>query len=100
MTGFIDFIRRQGVVWLAIGFVIGGGVTKLVTSFVEDIVNPFVGVILGATSSLAQKSFDVGSVKILYGDFLGNLIDFVLVTLIVYACFRMLRLDRFEKPRL
>jgi len=47
MSDFLDFIRKRGVMGLAIGFLLGGSVSRLVTSFVNDIVNPFVGLILG-----------------------------------------------------
>ncbi|KXK11088.1 MAG: Large-conductance mechanosensitive channel [Microgenomates bacterium OLB23] len=49
---FFEFVREQGVIGLAIGFILGGAVTKLVAAFVQDIINPLVGIALGAATSL------------------------------------------------
>jgi len=38
-SGFIDFVREQGVVGLAVGFILGGAVSKVVSSLVKDIIN-------------------------------------------------------------
>jgi len=43
MAQFVDFIRKQGVAGLAIGFILGGAVSKVVTALIEDIINPLVG---------------------------------------------------------
>ena len=51
-TGFLEFIKERGVVSLAIGFIIGGSVTKLVTALVADVINPILGIVLGRTQSL------------------------------------------------
>ena len=40
MKGFLEFVREQGVVGLATGFILGGAVSKVVTSLVTDIINP------------------------------------------------------------
>ena len=41
MKGFLEFIRERGVLGLAIGFILGGSVTKVVSAFLADILNPF-----------------------------------------------------------
>lgn len=56
MKDFIGFIRKQGVVGLATGFILGGAISKLVASLVEDIINPILGIILGKTGSLVAAS--------------------------------------------
>ena len=40
MRGFLNFIREQGVVGLAIGFILGGAISKLVAALVNDLINP------------------------------------------------------------
>ncbi|NCO05077.1 MAG: MscL family protein [Candidatus Magasanikbacteria bacterium] len=94
-TGFIDFVREQGVVGLAIGFILGGAVSKLVSSFVTDLVQPVIGLILGSTEGL--KSMSYASIK--YGNFLSTLIDFILVAAVVYFGFKALRIDRLDKKK-
>lgn len=100
MTGFLEFIREQGVVGLAIGFILGGAVSKVVSAFVTDIVNPLLSVVLGATEGLRQASVPLGEGRaILWGDFLSVLIDFLVVAAVVYFGFRGLGLDRLDRKK-
>ena len=99
MKGFIEFIREQGVVNLAIAFVLGVAVTKVVTSLVEDIINPIIGGLIGSTAGLATVSLTIGSVQIMWGHFLGVLIDFVIVAAVIYYGFKLLRLDKLDKKK-
>jgi len=96
MKGFLTFIREQGVIGLAIGFILGGSITKVVTSFVEDIVNPLIGIIGGGTAGLADAMIKVGTAKIMYGQFIGVLINFVIIAAIVYYVFKGLGLDKID----
>ncbi len=92
---FVDFVREQGVVGLAIGFVLGGSVSKVVTALVQDIIQPIIGFLFGSTQGL--KALHLGPV--LYGDFLANFIDFIIVALVVYFVFKQLKLDRLDKKK-
>lgn len=97
--GFIDFIREQGVMGFAVGFILGGAVSKTVTSLVTDLINPFLGIILGPAGSLKDYYWKVGSAKVMWGDFLANLIDFIVVAAVVYFGFKLLRLEHLDKPK-
>jgi len=99
MKSFIAFIREQGVVGFAIGFILGGAVSKLVASLVGDIINPFVGLILGFAGGLKAQSFTIWSAKIMWGNFVANLIDFIIIALVVYYGFVLLGLTRFDKKK-
>lgn len=99
MKGFINFIREQGVVGLAVGFILGGAVSKVVTGLVTDIINPLVGLALGSAEGLKAATFQVGSAKILYGDLISVIVDFVIVALVVYYGVKMLKLDRLDKMK-
>lgn len=92
MTGFIQFVREQGVVGLAIGFILGGAVGKVVTSLVTDVVNPLIGLIFGNVAGLADMS--IGVVKL--GSFISALIDFGIITAVVYFVFKGLKIDRLD----
>lgn len=96
---FVEFIREQGVVGLAVGFIFGGAISKLVTSIVNDLINPFVGLILGAAGDLRSAAFHIGSAKIMWGSFLGTLIDFISISAVVYLGFRLLHLERIDKKK-
>jgi large conductance mechanosensitive channel len=99
MKGFIEFIREQGVMGLAVGFILGGAVSKVVASLVGDIINPVLSIILGATDGLTTAKLSVGRVEIMYGNFLGVLIDFIVIALVVYFGVKGLGLDKLDKKK-
>ncbi len=96
LKGFIEFVRKQGVIGLAIAFVLGGAVTKVVAAFVQDIVNPIVGLALGKAGTLSNAAIAIGPVKILWGHFVATLIDFAIIAAVIYFVFKWLRLDRLD----
>lgn len=93
MNGFIEFIRSQGVVGLAVGFILGGAVSELVKSLVTDIINPLLSVVLGSAQSLKGAALTVGSISIGWGSFLNVFINFVVIAAVVYFGVKWLRLD-------
>lgn len=95
--GFFDFIREQGVVGLAVGFLLGGAVSKTVTSLVTDIINPIVGAIFGAAGNLGAATFTLGGSVIAWGNFASTMIDFVIVALVVYVGVRVLGIGKADK---
>jgi large conductance mechanosensitive channel len=99
MKGFIDFIREQGVVGLAIGFILGGAVSKVVSALVTDVINPIIGVLLGTVGGLKDASINLGSAKILYGDFISVVIDFIIIALVVYYGVKAIGLDKLDKKK-
>ncbi|MEK7505919.1 MAG: MscL family protein [Patescibacteria group bacterium] len=99
MRGFIDFLRGQGVVGFATGFILGGAVSALVTSFITNIVNPLLSVILGAAKNLEQYSLHAGPIEVFWGKFIAALINFLILAAVVYYGFKILGLDRLDKKR-
>lgn len=99
MKGFMEFIREQGVVGLAVGFILGGAVSKVVSSIVTDLVNPLVGILLGATGDLSNASLKVGGAEIMWGHFITNFIDFVIIASVVYFGVKKLGLDKLDKKK-
>lgn len=99
MKGFIEFIREQGVIGLAVGFILGGAVSKLVAALVEDIINPLVGILLGKAGDLTTASFNVGSAEIMWGNFVSVIIDFVVIALVIYFGVKWLKLDKLDKKK-
>ena len=99
MKGFIEFIRTQGVVGLAVGIILGGAVSKLVTAITNDLVNPLLGVTLGAAGSLKDAYLQVGSAKMMWGDLVNSLIDFLVISLVVYFGVTALKLDKLDKKK-
>lgn len=96
MKNFLEFVRKQGIVGLATGFILGGAISKLVASLVEDIINPVLGIILGKAGDLSNYSFWVGSAEIRWGNFVAMLIDFLVIAMVVYFGFKGLGLDKLD----
>lgn len=103
MSGFIDFIREQGVVGLAVGLAIGTAagdtVKKLVTAFID----PLVQLIVGSQQGLQSASFTVEVAgrkgEFLYGAFVSSLITLIAVAFVVYAIVHFLKLDKLDKKK-
>lgn len=97
MKGFINFIREQGVVGLAVGFILGGSVSKVVSALVVDIINPVLGIVFGAAEGLKAASLRIGPVQMLYGDFLSALIDFLVIAFVVYFGVKIIGIDKLDR---
>ena len=101
--GFIDFIRGQGVIGLAIGLVLGSSVTAVVKSLVDNIINPIVGLLLGNMAldelslTLVDKTANTAGLTLGYGAFLSSLLDFVIIAAVVFYVFKGLGLDKLDK---
>ena len=94
LGGFMDFMRERGVAGFAIGFILGGAAQKLVQAFMDDIVNPMLGLFGGSVQNLAD--YTVGAFKV--GDFISVLINFLILCLVVYLVFKVLHLEKLDKP--
>ena len=80
---FKTFIARGNVLDLAVGVVVGGAFSKIVTSLVDDIIMPLVGLILGGLD-FSSLSIKVGKAKIMYGSFIQNIVDFLIVAFCIF----------------
>ena len=99
MKGFIDFIREQGVVGLAVGFILGGAITSLVKAFIADIISPILAIGMSNLSTLTEAYIQIGSAKIMWGSFINDLINFLVMAFIVYFGVKILKLDRLDKKK-
>ena len=91
---FKTFISRGNVVDMAIGIIIGGLFTAIVNSFVKDILNPVLGLILGGTDLsnlkivLKAATETTEELAIRYGNLLQNIIQFLLTALVLFCLVR------------
>jgi len=99
MKGFMDFVREQGVVGLAIAFILGGAISGVMKSLVSDIINPILGLVLGSAEGLKEMSFMVGDAEIMFGSFVSTLLDFIVIAFVVYYIFKKLGLDKMDKKK-
>ncbi len=99
MKGFVDFIREQGVVGLAVGFILGGAVSKVVASLVSGSIKPVISAVLGAAGDFKDAGVMIGSVRITWGNFIATAVDFIVIALVVYFGVKILRLDKIDKKK-
>lgn len=105
--GFMDefqaFIARGNVIELAVAFIIGGAFGKIVSSLVNDVVMPPIGLLLGGvdftnmfidlsgqgfTSLTAAK--DAGAAVIAYGSFINTIIEFLIIAIVIFLLVRQI----------
>jgi large conductance mechanosensitive channel len=92
---FINFIREQGVIGLAIGFILGGATNSLVGSLVKDIVNPLISLLFPNQDALTGVM--LGPIAI--GSFLSATIDFIILAAVVFFVFKGLKLEKLDKKK-
>lgn len=86
---FKDFAFRGNVLDLAIGVVIGSAFTGIVTSLVENIINPVVGALTGGTD-LSGLSLTIAGVELMYGAFISSIIDFLIIALVIFVFIKVI----------
>lgn len=106
LKNFMDFVREQGVVGLAVGLAIGTQAGKAVEAIVTGVINPLVGFILGGTSltdlkwEIVYKSSDSGrGLTIYWGSVVDGLLKLLAVAAVIYFVVRGLRLDKLDKKK-
>ena len=86
---FKKFISRGSVVDMAIGVITGGAFGKIVSSLVNDIIMPLVGVVLGGLD-FSSLSIKVGDASIKYGSFIQSVVDFLIIALCIFTMLQIL----------
>jgi len=87
---FRDFAMRGNVVDMAVGIVIGAAFGKIVTSFVNDVLMPPIGIALGGVDfsdlamTLKEASGDVAAVTLNYGSFIQTVVDFIIIAFAIF----------------
>jgi large conductance mechanosensitive channel len=86
---FMDFLMKYQVIGLAVAFIIGAAATKMVTATVNDIIMPIIAVLVPG-GDWRSTVIEAGPIKFLVGDFVGALIDFVIIALVVFLIVKFL----------
>ena len=92
---FREFAMRGNVMDLAIAVIIGGAFGKIITSLVNDVLMPLIGLVLGGVN-VSELAFTVGDAVVKLGAFLQSVMDFVVVAFVIFMLVRTL--NRFKKP--
>lgn len=103
LTGFLDFVRTQGVIGLAVGLAIGAAAGDTVKKLVEGFINPVVQFIVGSQDALASASWTLEAfgreADFKWGAFVSSLITLVATALVIYLIIHSLKLDRLDKKK-
>lgn len=102
-SGFMSFIREQGVVGLAVGLAIGTAAGDTVKQLVGAFIDPIVQLIVGSQEGLKAASFTVDvlgrKAEFNWGAFVSSLITLLAVALVVYGIVHLLKLDKLDKKK-
>lgn len=99
---FKEFISKGNVMDLAVGVIIGGAFGKIVTSLVDDMIMPILGIILGKINSTALKLVitpaegDKPEVAVLYGSFIQNVVNFLIMAFVIFLMVKAV--NKLRKP--
>ena len=91
---FKKFAMKGNVIDLAVGVVIGGAFGKIVSSLVEDLIMPLIGLLLGGVD-FSSLSYPFGDTVIKYGQFIQTVVDFFIIAFSIFMVIRVL--NRFKK---
>ena len=100
---FKEFISRGNVVDMAVGVVVGSAFTGIVNSLVKDVMMPAIGFLIGGIDFadlkivLAPAVGETPEVAVLYGTFLNQIVNFLILAFVVFVMVRML--NRFHRKK-
>ena len=98
-SGFMQFVREQNVVGLAVVLVLGTAAGALVNSLINNVIMPPLGFLLGSADGLKGLTINMGKTPageeaiLRYGVFINDLINFIVLALVVYIVIKALKLD-------
>lgn len=96
ISEFKEFISKGNVLDMAVGVIIGSAFSKIVTSLVNDIMMPLIGIIIGGYD-FSNLGIKVGNAKIMYGSFLQNVVDFLIIALSLFTVIKVI--NKFKKKQ-
>ena len=108
---FKEFAMKGNVMDMAVGVIIGGAFGKIVTSLVSDVLMPLIGKATGGVSftdlfvnlgdgeykTLAEAQ-EAGAAVLAYGQFIQNIIDFIIIALCIFLMIKAMNKMKKEKP--
>jgi len=97
LNEFKEFISKGNVIDMAVGVVIGSAFSKIVTSLVNDIIMPLVGIVIGGLD-FTNLSIKVKESEILYGSFIQNIVDFLIIAACIFTVIKIMNKFKKQKP--
>ena len=86
---FKAFALKGNVVDMAVGVIIGGAFGKIVSSLVNDIIMPLIGILIGGYN-FSELSWKIGEATVKYGSFLQSVVDFLIIALSIFAVLKLM----------
>jgi len=96
LSDFKEFAMKGNIVDMAVGVIIGGAFGKIVSSLVEDVIMPVIGLITGGVD-FKSLSYNLNEASINYGMFLQNIVDFLIIAFSIFVALRMIM--KFKKKK-
>ena len=103
---FKDFISRGNVVDMAVGVIMRSTFTKIVTSLVNDVMMPAIGILIGDKSFeefkyvITEATETTAETAVYYGKFIQNIVDFILVAIVVFVMVKLInKLHKKPEPK-
>ena len=94
---FREFAIRGNVMDLAVAVIIGGAFGKIVTSLVDNILSPLIGLVMGGIDFSALES-QIGDAAIQWGLFIQSIIDFIIIAFVIFLLVRAMNRLKREEP--
>jgi len=94
---FKEFISKGNVLDLAVGVIVGGAFGKIVTSLVDDIIMPIIGLIIGGID-FSGLSLKIGDATVKYGMFIQNVVNFLIIAFSIFLVVKAVNKMRRIKP--
>lgn len=105
MKNFVEFLRTQGAVGLAVGLVLGGAVSVMVKSLVDNVIMPPLGLLMGSAEGIKGLTWTIGNTAsgtptaLKYGIFLNDFINFVVIAAVVYVIVTLFKIEKIDKKK-
>ena len=84
VSEFRTFLLKQNALALAVGVVIGAAIGKVVSGIVDDLIMPIIGTVMPGGDWRNAQYVLSGTSAIKYGDFLGRVVDFIIIAAVVF----------------
>ena len=96
--GFVNFLRENAIVGLAVGFIVGTQAQGVVKQLVASFIDPLIILMFGGVK-LADRKLTIGGADFTWGAMVNALINLLFVLLAIYALIKIFKLDKLDKPK-
>ena len=94
---FKEFVMRGNVLDLAVAVIIGGAFGKIISSLVDDILMPLIGLVMGGVN-FSGLSFAVGDAVVTWGNFIQTVVDFLIIAFVIFLIVKSANSVKKEEP--